>query len=61
MHDSKNLNRPALPDVADNVGVEVPKAIAAVREFLVIVTDSFVLQARTFTQPKRQPEYKWVG
>ena len=40
MHDGENLNRLALPDVADNVGVEVPKAIAPVQEFFVIVTDS---------------------
>jgi hypothetical protein len=40
MHDGENLNRLALPDVADNVGLEVPKAIAPVQEFFVIVADS---------------------
>jgi hypothetical protein len=40
MHDGDNLNRLASPGIADNVGVEVPKAIAPVQEFLVIVTNS---------------------
>jgi hypothetical protein len=40
MHNSDNLNRFFLPTVADNIRVEVPKAIATVQELFMIMTDT---------------------
>src|SRR6266852_6143823 len=40
MHNSNNLNRLFLPNVAHDIGVKVPEAVAAVQELFVIVTDS---------------------
>ena len=39
MHDGEDLNRLALPDVADNVGVEA-KSDSGGQEFVAIVADS---------------------
>ena len=39
MHYGDYLNRPSLPFVSDNVGVEVPEAIAEVEKFLVVVAN----------------------
>ena len=40
MHNGDNLDRFFLPDVAHHIRVKIPKAVAAVQEFFVIVTDS---------------------
>jgi hypothetical protein len=40
MYDGDDLDRFGLPNVADNVGIEVPEAVTAVQEFLVMMTDS---------------------
>ena len=40
MHDSDYLNWRRFPMVNNDVGVEVPEAIAGVEKFLVLVTDA---------------------
>src|SRR5260370_15419865 len=40
MHNRDNLNRFFSPNIADDVGVKVPEAIAAVRKLLVVVADA---------------------
>ena len=43
MDNGDNLNRLALPDVADDVRVEVPETIPAVQKLVVIMSDAWRL------------------
>ncbi|HUS07834.1 MAG TPA: hypothetical protein VMZ52_16130 [Bryobacteraceae bacterium] len=47
MNDADNLNRLCFPDIDDNVRIEIPEAVFAAQQFVVVMTDAWGTPKRT--------------